>query len=214
LLELFSVNAKRGVTAWLLAAFHWVPLTALAVGLALGGAFQWFGLSRMETGPWYSLRFGIIAAEVFLVVILAAMWFQRRRGAWAVLAGTAVVMIAWNVVLNIGYRHYREGRSEMRPLAEQILTTHPDAALYSYRPDRPSARVPIDLSIYLNRVIENLETPEKLAETRGERIYLVREKERAPRPDPSPFAPPVGGPWEFFAATRVDNSTWYTFVSE
>jgi hypothetical protein len=214
LLELLGASAvRRRHTPWLVAAFHWLPLMFAAVVLPLGGAFQWFGMSTFDGGPWYPLRHALIATEVLLVFIALTIWFQRRAGAWAVLAGTAAVMIAWNVFLNVGYRHSREGRSEMRPLAEQIIATHPDAGLYSFRPDRPIRRAPIDLSIYLNRVVENVEDPTRLAETSGLRIYMVRQKDAGPMSDPSPLAPPAGGPWRFFTATRVDNATWYTFAS-
>ena len=214
LLELLGPGAvRRRATPWLMAAFHWLPLIVVGVGLPIGGAFGWMGLTRLDGGPWYSLRFAIIAAEALLLVIVVSLLLQRKAGAWAVLAGSAVFMVAWNVLLNVGYRHYREGRSEMRPLAEQILATYPDAALYSYRPDRPTARAPIDLSIYLNRVVENVKTPDEMANTTGRRLYLIRQREREPMADPSKLAPPIGGPWRFFAATGVDNSTWYTFVA-
>jgi 4-amino-4-deoxy-L-arabinose transferase-like glycosyltransferase len=215
LLELLGPGAiRRRATPWLMAVFHWLPLIVVGIGLPIAGAFGWMGLTRLDGGPWYSLRFAIVAAEALLLVIVASLLLQRKAGAWAVLVGSAVFMVAWNVLLNVGYRHYREGRSEMRPLAEQILATHPDAALYSYRPDRPTARAPIDLSIYLNRVVDNVKTPEDMAHTTGPRLYLVRQREREAMADPSALAPPAGGPGGFFAATRVDNSTWYTFVSE
>ena len=125
-------------------------------------------------------------------------------------------MLAWNVVFNTGYRHYREGRSEIRPLAEQILATQPDADVYSYRADRPARHAPIDLAIYLNRVVKPVAdpaAPELADAAAGPRVYVIRQRHITPLADPSPLAPPVGGPWRFLGATRVDEATWYAFVS-
>lgn len=208
--ELFATRPRGWL--WLVALVHWLPLFIVAVGLPLATS-PLFAETAVNSEPWYSLRFAVVAAELFALAVVLSTLLQRRWGVWGLLAGTAMVMLAWNIVLNYGYRTSRQGRSAMRPLAEQILSDCPDAKLYSYRADRPIRRAPVDLSIYLNRVIENLPDSAKLAETSGKRIYLVRQKDAALVADPSPLAPKAGGAWRFFRATRVDNSTWYAFIS-
>ena len=49
-----------------------------------------------------------------------------------------------------GYRDTREGRCEMRPLAETIRQVAPTAELYNWRPEAPK-RADVSLAIYLNR---------------------------------------------------------------
>jgi 4-amino-4-deoxy-L-arabinose transferase-like glycosyltransferase len=210
LVELFTTKPRGWL--WLVAIVHWIPLLIMAAGLPLLTS-PLFAEKAVKSEPWYSLRFAIIAAEVFALLVILSTLLQRRWGMWGLLAGTAVVMLTWNVVLNHGYRASRQGRSALRPLADQILAASPDAKLYSYRADRPIRRAPIDLSIYLTRVIDNLPDPAKLAETSGKRIYLVRQKDAATAADPTALAPKIGGEWRFFNATRVDNSTWYAFIS-
>lgn len=211
-LGLLCGSVRRRGTAWLVAGFHWLPLLVAGVGLPLAGS-PLFSVERMGEEPWYSLRFAVIAAGAFALLVAGALFVQRRRPVWAVAAGTLGVMVAWNVVLNLGYRHTREGGSELKALADQILAVHPDAQVYSYRADRPSRHAPIDLSIYLNRVVEALADPAELAATSGPRVYVVRQKHVETLDDPAPLAPSAGGPWRFFAAIRVDDSTWYAFTS-
>jgi hypothetical protein len=132
-----------------------------------------------------------------------------------VLVGTAAVMLPWYVVMNAGYRFYPDGRSEMRPLAEQILaSSHPEAKVYSFRADRPIRRAPIDLAVYLNRTVQNVRAPEELAGTTGPRFYMVREKvkDRA-AVDPMTFAPPAGGPWRYFSETRTNSAIWFVYFA-
>jgi hypothetical protein len=102
----------------------------------------------------------------------------------------------------------------MRPLAEKILATHPDAKVSSFRADRPARHAPIDLSIYLNRVVENLSSPDELAGRTGPRVYVVRHKGPPVETGQIPsLAPRVGGPWTFFATAPVPDATWYAFTA-
>jgi 4-amino-4-deoxy-L-arabinose transferase-like glycosyltransferase len=211
-LELLASPATRPRHATLLVAtLHWLPLAVAAVGLPIAAQFGY--LRDFDGNPWYSLRFSIVAVEAFAALIVVVMLAQRRRRVGSVVAGTFVVMLAWNVVFDLGYRTGREGRSEMRPLAELILAKYPNAKVYSYRADRPTRQAPIDLSIYLNRATTNLRDLSELKDKRGERVYVVRQRNAKPDADPTPLAPPVGGPWEFIAAAPIDNATWYAFVA-
>jgi hypothetical protein len=102
----------------------------------------------------------------------------------------------------------------MRPLAEQILASHPEAKVYSFRGDRPIRRAPIDLAIYLNRTIQNVGDPKELAETTGPRVYVVRQKVKDPSSiDPMAFAPPSGGPWRYLTKARTTSAYWFAYVA-
>lgn len=211
LLELIG-NATRSLsTALLVAGFHWLPLAVIAIGLPLMGALG--SLKTVDNRPWYPLREAIFAAEVALVLIVVTIVLQRRWRVGGLVTGTFVVMLLWSMLFNIGYRNHREGRSEMRPLAEQILAKHRGAKVYSFRPDRPIRHAPIDLSIYLNDVVENVRDPAELAKTSGHRVYVVRQKDAEPLTDPSALAPRTSADWQFMSATRVDNAVWYAFVT-
>jgi hypothetical protein len=109
------------------------------------------------------------------------------------------------VVFNLGYRNHREGRSEMRPLAEQILAAHADAEVFSFRPDRPVRHAPTTLSIYLNRVVKNVGDPAELARHRRGRACSWSGSGTSAGDDPVgvralPRAPAAPGGF-FFAAT-------------
>lgn len=203
LLDLLVTHPGRRGTLALVVLLHWLPLAVAAASPLLGSR-----LGRIETAdgePWYPLGFAILAAEVMLVLVAAAAWFGRRWPVGAAAGGTALVMLLWSAVLHAGYRNHREGRSEMRPLAERILETHPDATVYSFRPDRPIRKAPIDLSIYLNRVVENLLDLSELDATSGPRVLLIRYKAGQPAPPP-----PAG--WTPFAEVPNGDSIWHAYT--
>ena len=204
LLELLTTHVRRTGTTAMVALLHWLPLALVTMGLPLA-ASKLGVLRSMDGGPWYSLRSAVIAAEAFLLMIVAAALLQRRSPVWAVAGGTAVVALVWGAVLNAGYRQDREGRSEIRPLAETILARYPDAQVYSIRPDRPARRAPLDLFIYLNRNVYNLEDVSQLASTSGPRVLLIRQKKDEPPP-----AVPEG--WAAFAAAPYDEATWHAYA--
>lgn len=213
-LELLGAGAPRKIgTTLLVAGLHWLPFAIAAIGLPLA-AWPLRRLMTVDGDPWYSPRWALIAAEVMLVIVVIAVLLQRRWRVGALVVGTLVVMLIWNVVFNIGYRNYREGRSELRPLAERIRSDMPaDTQVYSFRPDRPFRHAPIDLSIYLNDVVEKLGDPAELAQTSGPRVYVVRQKHDKPLADPSAQAPKLGGDWRFLAAVPVDDAYWYAFAT-
>jgi hypothetical protein len=191
-----------------------MPLLLITTGLIIA-ASPALGLIKTREGtPWYPMPYALIAATAFTSIVIVAAVAQRRWRLWAVPVGTAAVMLPWYIVMNEGYRFYPDGRSEMRSLAEQILATHPNAKVYSFRPDRPIRRAPIDLAIYLNRTIQNVTDPKELAGTTGPRAYVVREKLKDPRGvDPMTFAPPVGGPWRYFAQAKTSSAVWYAYIA-
>ena len=204
IIQVLVVRAHRRGTAALVLTLHWLPLLVVTVGLPLA-ASPIGPIKAMDGGGWYSLRAAVVAAEVFLLLVVAAAWYQWRRPVVAVAGGTAAIMVLWGVVLNAGYRHSREGRSEMRPLAEQILAAHADARVYSLRPDRPVRKAPIDLGIYLNRVIDNIADVSDMESTSGPRVLLIRYKAGQPAP-----SPPAG--WAPFAEAPNDDSVWRAFT--
>jgi 4-amino-4-deoxy-L-arabinose transferase-like glycosyltransferase len=220
MLELLATVARRKATL-MIAAFHWLPLAIATIGLGLAASplgsslpSSWTASLKTAGGePWYSTQFGIVMAFVAAALIAAAMLWQRRAPLAAPLIGGAMLMLFWNAVFNAGYRHSSEGSSEMRPLAEQILAAHPDAEVYSYRPDRPQRHAPIDLAIYLNRAVKAVKDPAELRGTTGPRVFIVRQKHTEQLADPSTLAPAEGGPWTYFAATPVDEAIWYAFTS-
>jgi 4-amino-4-deoxy-L-arabinose transferase-like glycosyltransferase len=199
--------------SWLVALLHWLPLLGVTAGL-LVAASPVGVIKTLEGTPWYTLPQAIAGSAVAALMIVAALFAQRRWRLWAVPIGTALVMLPWYVMLNAGYRFYPEGRSEMRPLAEQILASHPEAKVYSFRGDRPIRRAPIDLAIYLNRTIQNVSDPKELAGTTGTRVYVTRQKVKDPSSvEPMAFAPPSGGPWRYFAKARTSSAYWFAYVA-
>jgi 4-amino-4-deoxy-L-arabinose transferase-like glycosyltransferase len=212
MLELLAGAERARGAGVLVVLLHWIPLLLVTAGLTVL-ASPLGPIKSVDGGAWYALPKAVAIAAMLAVLVFLAALAQRRWGVWAVPVGTALIMLAWTPLLNVGYRSYREGRSEMRPLAEQILTAYPQAKVYSFRPDRPVRHAPIDLSIYLNRTVENVADPAEMGGTTGPRVYVVRQRHKTPVPDPMSMAPPAGGPWGFFSANQVDNSMWYAFAA-
>jgi 4-amino-4-deoxy-L-arabinose transferase-like glycosyltransferase len=198
---------------WMVGLLHWLPMLAVTAGLLI--AASPVGMIKTREGtPWYSLRQAVVGAVIIAVIVIGSLVAQRRWRVGAVLVGTAVVMLPWYVVMNAGYRFYPDGRSEMRPLAERMLASHPEAKVYSFRADRPIRRAPIDLAIYLNRTIQNVSDPKEMAGTTGPRFFVVREKVKdRSAVDPATFAPPTGGPRRYVSEVRTNSATWFAYFA-
>ena len=135
----------RGDT--IVTALHWLALAVVAVGLPVAGVFAIDGMTTVDGTPWYTPRFAIPAAVAAGAIVLGGIDLHRRwRG--GLVTATVLVMLLLQAVFMLGYRNAREGRSEMKPLAEMIWQVAPDAEVYS---GVTRKRIPSDLSVYLNR---------------------------------------------------------------
>jgi hypothetical protein len=112
-------------------------------------------VKTIDGQPWFTPLFAIIASVIALAIV-AIGWLATRRWRGAMLV-TPVVLMMWLQAIGVhGYAKSREGRSEMRPLAEFVREHAPNAQVYNYRGEREEKRAPVDLAIYLNRSTSSL----------------------------------------------------------
>jgi hypothetical protein len=203
-----AVLAARGISAMLdpadkgkaPAAVQWMIIAVIALGLPVAGA-KW--LTRVNGTPWYPPVFAGCAAVVFAMLIVIAIQ-QSSRQPFVLVIAVAVIMLLLQPLLLFGYRDAREGISEMRPLAETIRFTAPDAVVYNCRP-QGQTRADVSLSIYLNRPTVWVGAPSDIP--RGERSQVMITQQK---PDAPPREAPDG--WTYLDEIAHDKDRYLAFV--
>jgi len=186
---------------------HWVLLVAIGVLLPAAAASTRIPeLTTVTHAPWLSRATGAMLTVGLGIVIAAAMLF-RRRWLVALLSATVIVMLAAHAVVIHGYAKTRAGLSDMRPLANAIWQSHPDAVMYNAHP--LEKRASVDLSIYLNRVTTWVSADELAALTPGPRPLVVVMLQNPKEPEPRP---PAG--WKLLQKVSRDKDWWWAFVLE
>jgi hypothetical protein len=136
-------------------------------------------------------------------VIGMGAWLDRRRRGWGLVAITCVLILALQVMVMYGYHKSDEGRSEMRPMAEEIWQKHPDAAIRVTGKRR--IPIPPDLPLYLNRPVPWVDSPADLQPTTHPWVVVMRQRRRE---DP----PPTPAGWIPLTPVRRDANLWHAFV--
>ncbi|HEX8910716.1 MAG TPA: hypothetical protein VF796_00050, partial [Humisphaera sp.] len=112
------------------------------------------------------------------------------------------------------YKDTAGGRSEMRPIAEDILARRPGAVVGYYDPRKSPKPLPPDLAIYLNRAVETVKPespggPRFVARRQGREadvlVVLQREHEKAPLAVPG---------WRVFATRPYGKRHWHAMERE
>jgi 4-amino-4-deoxy-L-arabinose transferase-like glycosyltransferase len=185
---------------WIVIA-HWIVLGIVAVGLPLAG----FAFLRTADGaPWYTASAATGAACAALILLLIAI--RAGRGALPpMIVTTVLLMLGAAALFTAGYRNTRQGRSEMRPLAEAVVSAYPDAEVYNARDD--GRRISTDLAIYLNR--STLRVSDWRALKPGARTKVVILQQPAVGPAPAPSPPPG---WIYLAKVPRDREWYYAFA--
>ena len=204
----FIAMPKLGLIERLGGGLHWVFLLILAVGLPLLGARPWSAdLAAADGQARLTLAIVAVSLGIGLVIFIGGILAQRRwRSAFVVT--TALLMLGSQVLSIHGHTRSRQGRSDMKPLADQVWRDHPDAVCYNLRgTDGRRKMAQQDLSIYLNRITPVYETVEQIPAVAGHpQIYIELWEEGAPEPRPAPG-------WTFY--TRVPRNPkewWMAFI--
>lgn len=208
-IEHFETRHTRNRADRTVLTAHWVTLGVMAMGLPIVGATPL--LRTIEGQSWYGIRLAAGAAIAGGGLVMAGILLHRRHNA-SMVTTTLVAMLLLQAMLVHGYRNAREGRSEMKPLAEAIWESYPDAQAW-FLPQGKAC--PPDLPIYLNRPIHRASdqpttapaalTPATATASRPQ-VLVVRQGSR----DPEPQLPP---PWAHFQRVQRDNTWWHAFVS-
>ncbi|MCS7034968.1 MAG: phospholipid carrier-dependent glycosyltransferase [Phycisphaerae bacterium] len=178
---------------------HWALISGLVVGLPVAGGLL---LKTVDGQPWFTLGQWLSGAAVGIILAAAAILATGRRRlpmAWA----TAALMLYAQTWFLWGYRNTREGRSEMKPMADLIWSRYPQARVITSGEKRLA---PLDLAIYLNREVVWTADPASVAADERPVVLVIRQDED----DPAPPVPPTG--WEAIGKFARDDSWWHAFV--
>jgi 4-amino-4-deoxy-L-arabinose transferase-like glycosyltransferase len=203
-----AVLAARGIAAMLDPAdkgkvpqwVQWATVAVIAIGLPVAGATV---LKRGDGTPWFPPLFAACTAVVMAMLLLIAI-HQSRRHPFALVIGPALIMLLLQPDFLFGYRDTREGRSEMRPLAETIRYAAPTALIYNWRPEGKK-RADVSLSIYLNR--PTIWVPDPAQVPQGTRPQVMITQQNPGRPPRQP--PPE---WLFLDEVAHDKDRYLAFV--
>jgi hypothetical protein len=186
-------------------AQHWALLVLFGVVLPAVAATTWTPWLRTITGdPWLSRAWGA-GLTIALGVVIAIGMSQRRHWVASLAATTVVVMLAVHAAVIHGYAKTESGLSPMRPLADAIWQTHPDAEMYNAHPR--GKRASVDLSIYLNRVTELVTMDEliRLHPGRRPKVVVMLQDNGGPPPEPPPG-------WQVVHHVPRDKDFWWAFA--
>lgn len=188
----------------------------LAAGGAIGvilAASPLFKLLRDTNGkPLLSYVDTAFASGVTLAIaaigFLAFSRNARNKASAAGMVGstTLISFVSFGVVMAWASRRSVDGVSDMKPLADAIRAAHREAKYYSFRPSRPARHAPLDLTIYLNRIVFNLPNLQALDQMSGPRLFAVNQ-----RADQEPPRPPPG--WTTMTILKRGRDWWHVFAS-
>lgn len=204
-----AVGLRAHLRAWrrwrwpqvdrVVASLHLALLAVAAIGLPLAGAI-W--LRRPEGAAWFPLATALVVGLSLLAMWGLTVWLYRL---WpgGLITGTTMLTLGLAAAFIWGYRTSRQGRAELRPLAEAVRTLYPEAQLVYV--EKNGQRAPPDLAIYANRIVRNVTDP---ATVRGGRpvVWVVRQEPGDPAPEPAG--------WRLIARAPRDAQTWWAFARE
>lgn len=187
---------------------HWALMVFLGVVVPAVSATTWTPWLRTITGePWLTRGQGA-SLTVLLGLIIAGGMLIRRHWLAALVGTTVIVTLTIHAALIPGYAKTEQGESSMRPLAERIWETFPDAQMFNAHPR--GKRASVDLSIYMNRITQWVSTEELEQMQPGPKPKVVVMLQDAK--DPAEPTPPPG--WKLVDKVRRDKDVWWAFVLE
>jgi 4-amino-4-deoxy-L-arabinose transferase-like glycosyltransferase len=154
---------------------QWGMLALLAVGLPLAGATYFRGAGG---GHWFSLAFAAVGAIIGLWLMFCGSRLGRRSWKALVAASFAIMLLAHGLHL-YGYAQSREGRSEAKVFVQRILKRYPNARFVNAN----HRGVPLEFSIYLDRVVPTADDPTTLDVDWRPLVVLNREQQMPTPPN-------------------------------
>jgi 4-amino-4-deoxy-L-arabinose transferase-like glycosyltransferase len=187
---------------------HWALMVVLGVVVPAVAATTWTSWLITITGePWLTRAQGA-GLTIALGLIIAGGMLIRRHWLAALIGTTVIVTLTIHAALLPGYAKTEQGESPMRPLAERIWATFPDAVMLNAHPREKRASV--DLSIYLNRVTEwvSMDSLEQMQPGPRPKVVVMLQDAK----DKKEPTPPRG--WKFVDKVPRDKDIWWAFVLE
>ena len=175
---------------------HVLMLVGGGVALGVVGTTQ----LTFDGHAWWGPAFATWVGVAFVALVALGLLLHRRL-VWAIPATTVLVMLGLGVIFMHGYRQGRSGMSELKPLADVIRRTLPNAEVFDWTPGR--SRVDEELAIYLNRTIRAAD-PMTLAPASVPRVIILCQTRDAP-------APTLAPPWRVLAKVPERKNWWWAF---
>jgi 4-amino-4-deoxy-L-arabinose transferase-like glycosyltransferase len=194
-----EAGRPRGVGAAAVRFAHWATLFLFAVGAPVGAAL----LKAVDGGPWITPLTAAVFTAIGVAVLLAGLLLDRARP-YAMVGAAVSLMLLVQFPILMGYRNDRQGRAELKPLADAIWAAAPDADVYELDV-AGRTRTRYDLPIYLNRVTHKTADPLTLVQD-ARPIALVYFGSRKA---PEPVLPP---PWRAIGEGPDGKSKWRLYV--
>jgi hypothetical protein len=190
-------TASLRFRGWLFA--HWIGLAVLLVGMPIAGA----AMPRLAAmAPWFGWADAIGLSIAGLGIVVVAASFGRNRPL-AVAIGTALPMLALQLLVMGPYARSNNGRSDMKDLAwdirQRIDTATPDGKADAYYVHPERRLPPLDLAIYLNRLVQSRESLDSINRAPdASQVVLVKQRFSAKTKEPidQPPVPEYG--WQVF----------------
>ncbi len=192
--QVFRERPARDKLSRLLLRVQWILLGAALLGVVAYGVFLG---KTVDGGRWLTPALGL-AALVAGGILLTGLVHYSSRSAMAIVPGTVAVMLLLQGVFLHGYGQSVDGRSGGKILAGKILEVVPDPIVY----DTDAIHRPLDLYIYLNRLLRPLPDVQSLrACDRDQVVLFMREKHVAPRAD-----------FQYIGSALISRSWWDAYL--
>jgi hypothetical protein len=180
---------------------HWLLLAAVLVVFPLVGASEY--LIAVDGRPWFRPDFAEPVAFVGALIVVAGVLVHRKWPGGIVVATVLAMLLAQAVAFR-GYVNSAPGRSDMKELADAIVSQYPTSLAYNAHPR--GKRPPTDLSVYLNRIVRRMSDPSALAPNSRAPLVLFMLQDKG-EPEPTP---PQG--WRYLGKAERGSATWHAFV--
>ncbi len=199
--------ADAGAERWRrgMGHFTFAALLLTVVGLAVAGATPL--VQRLDgSAGWWSWKLAAASSVAGSVIVLMG-WRIDPSGRRTLLPVAVITMIGAQALLMYGYAQSPRGRSDGRPVADLIVAALPgDAEVWLYAPPGRFQKSPVDVPIYLNRVVTRTESVSDII-AKGKRAAVMvhcREGQTVP--------PELGG-WQEIGTAEKNRGVWHVLVS-
>ena len=166
-------------------ALHWAIVALVAIGVPVLGSVGIRGIRTVEGGPWFSPTVAIVGGVIALLLVLSTFRWSRPRS-YMIAAGGFAMMLVVQVLFTYGYAKSPDGRSEARPLVQAVLEKYPDAIVYNAVNRARRRDLPLEMTIYFNRVVPRAEDVSRLSP--GDHPQVIVFPDGAEHP-PAGFVP-------------------------
>jgi 4-amino-4-deoxy-L-arabinose transferase-like glycosyltransferase len=188
LIGLIVAANRRRATDWLILLLLVVPVLVMSLA--------------EDRAQRYLLPMLPAAAVVCALGVEPLLHLNRRVGVWIVATLFVLMLVAQAGVIHV-YRNMREGRAELKPLADTILDRFPQAQVFNAHPD--GKRPPPEIGVYLHRELTWIADPSQLNAGAVPKVLLMLQRRNETEPQP-----PHG--WELIEKRPRDREFWWAFV--